>query len=174
MEILLIVHPLNGFLMIGFPIALGIYLIRRFQQSWWLWWMGAATFVLSQIGHIPFNAALSALFNRGLLPTPPQEWQLPVNALVLGLSAGLWEELMRYATYKWWAVQARSWRQGLVLGAGHGGIEAIIFGGLVLVTFFSMLGLRSADLTNVIPASQLQTIQQQVDVYWNSPWYLSL
>jgi uncharacterized membrane protein YhfC len=160
--------------MILMPILLGIYLKRKFGLSWRLWWIGAATFILSQVGHIPFNIAVGALFETGVLPAPPPAWELPFQAIFLGLSAGLWEELARYATYRWWAKTARSWAEGLMLGAGHGGIEAILLGLLVLATFVGMLVARSLDLSQMVPPEQLLLAQQQVQAYWSAPWYDTL
>jgi len=174
MDSFLFTHLLNGLLMVAIPIGLGFYLSRRFHLGWRLWWIGAATFVLSQIGHIPFNWLLTRLFQNGVLPLPPATWRLAFNAVVLGLSAGLWEELTRYAVYRWWAKDARSWNKGVLLGAGHGGIEAIILGGLVLYTFINMVALRNTDLAQVVPASQLALAQQQVSAYWSTSWLLSI
>ncbi|MEW5869375.1 MAG: YhfC family glutamic-type intramembrane protease [Chloroflexota bacterium] len=174
MDILYITHFLNGFLMILMPLILGIYLARKFRLGWRLWWIGAATFVLSQIGHLPFNFALGLLFERNLLPTPPESWRLPFSAILLGLSAGLWEESARYITYRWWAKEARSWRTGLMLGTGHGGIEAIILGVLVLFTYANMVYAQNVDLTQLVPAAQLSTAQHQLETYWSAPWGVSL
>jgi uncharacterized membrane protein YhfC len=174
MDLLLFTNLLNGLLMTAIPIGLGFYLTRRFRLGWRLWWIGAATFVLSQIGHIPFNWLLTRLFQSGVLPLPPATWRLVFYAVVLGLSVGLWEELTRYAVYRWWAKDARSWNKGVLMGAGHGGIEAIILGVLVLYTFMNMVALRNTDLAQVVPASQLALAQQQVSAYWSSPWLLSI
>jgi uncharacterized membrane protein YhfC len=173
-NILYITHPLDGLLMIALPIGLGIFLTKKFNFGWRLWWIGAATFVLSQVGHIPFNWGLTQLFKLGLLPSPPAAWKLPFNALVLGLSAGLWEETARYAMYRWWAKDARSWRKGLMTGAGHGGMEAILLGGLVLYTFIQMLALRGADLASLVPSDQVAIVQKQIAAYWSAPWYATL
>src|SRR5512146_2676712 len=134
MDILVVTRLLNGLLMIGLPVALGFFLTRRFHLGWRLWWIGAATFIISQVGHIPFNWIFTRLFALKYLPTPPAEWSLVFNAVFLGLSAGLFEELARAGVYRWWADDARSWRKGVLLGAGHGGVEAIILGALVVVT----------------------------------------
>lgn len=164
-------YPLTALLMIALPIALGIVLERKFRLGWRLWWIGAATFIFSQIGHIPFNIGLTALFNRGVLPTPPQAWVPAFNAVILGLSAGAWEELARFATYRWWAKEARSWRKGVMLGAGHGGIEAILMGILALVNFVYMVAIRNADLTSMVPLDQLAVAQKAIANFWAAPWY---
>ncbi len=174
MNILYLTHPLNGLLMIGLPIALGVYLTRRFKLGWGLFWIGAATFVLSQVGHIPFNQLLNSLFSNGTLPLPPQEWRLVFSAIIAGLSAGLWEELSRYAMYRWWAKDARSWHKGILLGAGHGGMEAIFYGGLVLYALIQMVALKDSNLVGVVPADKIALGLQQIRSYWSTPWPLSL
>lgn len=167
-------HPANAILMIALPIGLGVYLDRKFKLGWRLWWIGAATFVLSQIGHIPFNAGVTTLFERGILPAPSASWRLVFNATFLGLSAGLWEELMRYVVYRWWAKDARSWRRGILLGAGHGGMEAILFGTLALVNFFYIYAIRDTNLAQLVPQDQLATAQRAIAEYWGAPWYAVL
>jgi len=173
-DILVITHTLNGLLMILLPILLGFYLNHKYRPGWRLWWLGAATFVASQIGHLPFNYWLTYVFNQGWLPVPPEGQRLIFNAVVLGLSSGIWEETARYVTYRWFARDARSWRKGLMLGAGHGGIEAIILGGIVLLTFVNMLAMRTINLEGVIPPEQVELASQQIQSYWSMPWYSSL
>ncbi len=174
MNILYITHPLNGLLMIGLPLLLGFYLTRRFKLGWGLFWIGGVVFILSQVGHIPFNSLLNELFKRGFLPLPPQNWRLAFSAAIAGLSAGLWEELSRYAMYRWWTKDARSWHKGILLGAGHGGIEAIILGGMVLYTLWQMIALKNSDLVGIVPADQIPLGLQQIKTYWSTPWTLSL
>lgn len=171
---LYITHPLNGLLMLAIPIGLGIFLTRRFQLSWKLWWIGASTFVFSQVGHIPFNLGLNYLFKHDYLPTPPQSWSLTFNAIVLGLSAGLWEEFFRYFTYRWWAKDARTWRTAILLGAGHGGVEAIFLGTIVIIAFFQMLALQGVDPSTIAPPEQVNLIETLIAQYWSIPWYSSL
>lgn len=171
---LYVTHLLNGILMLAIPIGLGLYLTSRFQLPWRLWWIGAATFILSQLGHIPFNIGLDYIFDNNYLPSPPQSWRVLFNAAVLGLSAGLWEETFRYFTYRWWAKSARSWRTALLLGAGHGGVEAMLLGIIVIITYFQMLALQGVDPSSVAPPEQVDLLTATISQYWSLPWYSSL
>jgi len=58
-----------------------------------------------------------------------------------------------------------------MLGAGHGGIEAILTGVLVLVNFMYMLAIRNADLSSLVPMDQLGVAQQAMTEFWSAPWY---
>jgi uncharacterized membrane protein YhfC len=174
MNILYLTHLLNALIMIAVPIALSAYLVRRFKTGWRLVWVGALTFILSQVGHIPFNIALNRLLDSGILPQLPEPYNLVFISLVFGLSAGIWEETARYVAYRWPARNARTWGQGLVLGSGHGGVESIILGFLVLFTFIQMIAIKGADLSQLVPADQLALAQAQVDLYWSLPWYDTL
>jgi uncharacterized membrane protein YhfC len=174
MNILVITHALNGLLMIAMPIGLAILLTRRWKMGWGVWWIGFATFIISQVGHIPFNWGAGLLLNQSDLVYWSPLAQQVFNAAFLGLSAGVFEEVSRYLVLRFWAKKARSWRNGLLFGGGHGGSEAIILGVLVLVTYTSMLAIRGTDLSTLVPADQLELAQQQVQAYWYAPWYDSL
>jgi uncharacterized membrane protein YhfC len=167
-----IMHFINILLMFLIPVGLGIFLAQRWRLGWRWWWIGAVTFVLSQLGHIPFNAGVTALFQQGILPAPHESWRFAFNVIFLGLSAGLWEEWARYGMYRWWAKDARTWRSGLVLGAGHGGIEAILTGVIAILTLYNMILASSMDITTLVPADQVALALSQIEGYWSAPWHL--
>ena len=176
MDILSVTYSLNIFLLFAMPIALGIYLMRKFDLELRWWWIGAVVFILSQVGHIPFNAyvvnpLLDNLNSSAMLPSIAM---LITGALILGLSAALWEELFRYAMFRWWAKDARSWGSGLLAGTGHGGAEAIILSLLVLYNFSNMIAVRNMDISTLVPADQLATIQAQITAFWSAPWYYTM
>jgi uncharacterized membrane protein YhfC len=173
-NLLYLTYPLNGLLMLALAFGTGLWITRRFRLGWRLYWIGAATFVISQVFHIPFNLLVTWLFQRQVLPAPPAEWLLPFNAVFLGLSAGLFEETARFLVLRGWAKEARSWAKGLLFGAGHGGIEAAILGLLVLATYVVMAALHGADLAALAPAGQLELAEQQMQAYWSAPWHLTL
>jgi uncharacterized membrane protein YhfC len=174
MGILVFAHLLNGVLMIAMPVGLAIHLAHYWKMGARIWWIGVATFILAQIVHIPVNWSVSRLLNQtGMVSWDPTA-QLIFNAVFLGLSAGIFEEGARYLVLRWWAKDARSWRNGVLFGAGHGGAEAIILGALVIYAFLQMMSLKNADLAKIVPASQLALAQGQVTAYWSTTWYNAL
>lgn len=172
---LYVTYSLNALLMIGLPLLLGLFLSKRLGTKWSLFGVGAVTFIASQVVHIPLLQGLTALFRSKVLPAPPGAWQLVFNAVMLGLAAGLCEELARYLVLGLWIKSARTWREALMFGAGHGGIEAIILGGLVLVGFVNMVALRTTNIASLpVSAAQQALLAKQVAAYWSAPWYLTL
>jgi uncharacterized membrane protein YhfC len=158
--------------MIVLPILFGFWLTRKFKLSWKLFVAGAVTFIASQVLHIPFLFGLTALFNNGTLPVPPPAWTTLFNAILLGLLAGIFEETSRYVLFKVFLKKAHTWNEGLLVGAGHGGVEAILLGVAGVFTLINMVALRNADLSAMgIPAEQLALAQQQVNAFWASPAY---
>jgi uncharacterized membrane protein YhfC len=157
-------------LMIFFPLALGWWIRRRYGIGWGIFWAGAATFILSQIVHLPLNWALGLLGGgRGVAL-----WPLPALALVAGLSAGICEEGARWVVLTFFLKRVRRWDQGLQYGAGHGGVEAIIFGVLALVSFVAMIALRSVNLSALNLGDASAQAQAQMAQYWATPWYMSI
>jgi uncharacterized membrane protein YhfC len=173
-NILSVTYFINGFLMIAMPVGLMVYLTRKFKQGWRLFWIGAATFILSQVLHIPFNAFVNPVFNQFSFISLPVSLQNIILSIFFGLSAGLFEELSRYAMYRWWAKDARSWSKGLLAGTGHGGIEAIILGLLVLYGYVQMLVVRGMDVSTLVTPDQVEQATAQIQAYWSAPWYMTV
>jgi uncharacterized membrane protein YhfC len=166
-----VLHVLNALLMIGLPIALGLLLAGRYGLAWRLYLIGVATFVLSQVGHMPFNMLL---LNGAVLP-PASTWPHWVLAVTLGVSAGLFEEIARYLVYRYWITSARNWRDAVMFGAGHGGGEAIILGVLAAVSTVNLLVLSGRDLTALgLSPEQLTALRAQLEAFQNAPWYVTL
>jgi uncharacterized membrane protein YhfC len=161
--------------MIALPILLGIILAHKFHISWRIWLIGAFTFIISQIFHLPFNRYILNPLLVNIQKALPEVSALIIIAVLLGLSAGIFEECSRYGMYRWWLKNNRSWRNGIMAGAGHGGMESIILGVLVMLTYFNLMAYRNIDLSNLnLPAEQLAIARQQIQLYWSLPWYDSL
>jgi len=168
-------HFLNWFLMIALPILLGIYLINKSHLSWKLWVIGATTFFISQVFHIPFNKFILNPILLNIQQALPSVIGSLVIAILLGLSAGIFEECARYGMFRWWIKNTRSWWSAILTGAGHGGIESIILGCLVMLGFINMMAYRNLDLSSLnLAPDQLSAARQQIQMYWSLPWYDSL
>jgi uncharacterized membrane protein YhfC len=151
-----ITYPLEAFLMMALPVVLGLFLHHRMALRWRLFTAGALTFIASQIVHIPLLIGITALFMQNVLPTPPVEWRVPFNAAMLGLLAGLCEEIARWAAYRYFIRTARTWHEALMFGAGHGGVEAFLLGLTVLINFLAYSAMSPAQIDALPPAAQAQ------------------
>lgn len=157
-----------GFLgMIVLPIFLWIYFTRKFSLSWKLILAGGLTFIASQVLHIPLVFGMGSFL---------QSVPLLINAIILGLLAGIFEETARFVLFKFILKNSRAWKEGVLVGLGHGGTEALILGVIVALTFINMTVYRNFDLSTVpsIPAEQLELAKQQVAAFWAAPWYTGL
>ena len=169
------VRLLNVLLMVAMPLALGVSLARRSRVEWRIFLFGAGAFIGAQIFHLPFNGyVLSPLTERlGLLGSGGG---LPLffYAILFGLSAGVFEEVARYLVYRIWMRDSRTKWDGLMFGAGHGGLESILLGGLAGLALFQAITYRNADLSTVVSADQLDLARAQIEAYWAAPWYAVL
>lgn len=157
---------LNFLLMIILPIVLARKIMVPNRVGWGLFGIGAATFILSQVGHLPFNWWV--LQRSGWL----DDSSLLILSIFLGLSAGTFEGVSRYLTFRFWAKDARSWRQGLMVGMGHGGIEAMLVGVLGAVNFGIIWGLRLGHFQGIlatVPVEQLTLVDQQIEAVFSVP-----
>lgn len=154
-------------LMIAIPIAAVLLVKKRWSMVMRLALAGAATFVASQILHIPANSVLARALNMEAQP-------LIFQTIVLGLSAGVFEEVARYLVYRFWQKDARSWREAVFFGLGHGGIETILTALLTGLTLVNVIAFtRVADPAALgLGEEILATAQEQVESYWSMPLYM--
>lgn len=164
---------INYALMILLPIGVAVFIHRRTGAGWRLFFIGAVTFILSQVLHIPFNWLVG---QTGLLPDDLNTTaNLLITAAFLGLSAGVFEETGRYLAYRYWAKDARYWSRGLMLGAGHGGIEAILLGVLAAVGIVGLVVTANSEaMMSTIPADQQALITDSLTSLLDQPWYALL
>lgn len=117
------------FISIGLPLLALIYAFYRKRPRAFL--LGVLAFVVSQLvlrlpllEYVSKNSTSFAM----LRVTEPI-----LYVLVLALSAGVFEELSRYVMMRFF-LQQRDWLSGFLFGAGHGGIEAVLFVGISAFT----------------------------------------
>lgn len=176
MSILHVTYALDGLLTIAIPILVALYIIRKYDLYWRLFWIGAAVFALAQILLAVFNQYVVYPFLNNITQTSAfgSVNGLVVAALILGLSTALFEELLRLGMFRWWAREARSWVDGFLTGVGHGGAAAIFLGALILYNYINMAMVKNSDLSTLVPVEQLQQAQAQVAAFWSAPWYTTL
>ena len=139
---------LAGALEILIPLGLGFYIIRRFNTSWKIWFIGAMMFLIS-LTRVPLNAYFSQL----VLSAPMSGMTYTFLALVPSITAGVFEEVARYIGLRF-LVKNNSYERGLTYGAGHGGIESIFLVGLSVLS----VGVVLATKPETLPPEQLEMI----------------
>lgn len=168
--LLFITFPLAFLFEIGFPILLAAWFVRRGRGSWKLVGIGALVFIGAQALHIPFLSWLT----RALAGSAIERWtptqQLLFNAVVLGLLAGIFEEGARAVAFYLLKDRARTWRQAVSLGIGHGGIESVVFAGLPVLFSFAVMVVYLVN-----PAQSMNPLlKQQAVAILGTPWHLPL
>lgn len=145
-------------------IALAIVLHRRLPAPWGAWVWGALTFVASQVVRLPILLGLTTL-SQTLGLNFGQEGNFWFNAVVLSFSAGLFEETARYLVLRFLAKDVRGWNDAVMFGAGHGGIEAILFVGGAAISNVLLLANADALLaqTRAAAPAQADTLAAQIE-----------
>jgi uncharacterized membrane protein YhfC len=174
LEVMLAIEVL---IMVGLPVGLWFLLRRREGVTWGLIMAGVVSFAASQVARVPIDLGFQWLVQgSGVWPFEPESVAWTVStAVYVGLAAGLCEEIARYVVLKYWRKGERTWTQGVAFGAGHGGIEAIVLGLIVLVNFVVMLRLRGGDLSELgLAADQLASAQEQLAAFWSMAPHIPL
>lgn len=143
------------------PLALAIFVRRRFGVAWRYFLFGALIFFLFQIiSRAPAVLVIQNLIQPQLQASRPL---LFAWLVILSLTAGLFEEGGRYIGYRWlMGREDKTWSKALMYGLGHGGLESILLvGGLSLLTLINLIALSSMNL-QTLPEQQRAIITQQL------------
>ena len=160
---------------IGVPVTLAILLIRKFKVAWVVVLTGVLTFIASQVVHIPILQVPTLLYKAGLITMLPQQWPIWAYALYLGILAGLCEETARLIGFKILKSKAKGFASSLGLGIGHGGVESVIIGGVVLISLLSALLYNpQAQLAGGAAQDTVNAMMAQLASFWSTPWHLPL
>jgi uncharacterized membrane protein YhfC len=156
------------------PFALGIWFIRKYGTSWRLFGVGVLTFIASQIVHFPLLYGISELAKNFFTNIPTGV--LPfLNAVILGLAAGICEETARWVGFKLLKNRAKSFGAALTIGAGHGGVESFLVGLVVLANFVVLLFVSSGKGAMLgLPPETLAMMGPQIGALASMPWYTPL
>lgn len=174
----------NPLLIVGYVIAIAVelllplivafYIHRRFQVRWRFFVYGALVFFVSQI---ILRIPLVQLAQAQLAPTlAASQTAVVVWVAVLALTAGLVEEIGRWLGYLILIKHDRTWRVGLMYGAGHGGLESMLLvGGLSIIGLVSIIGLYTTDYSKLqLTAAQLAQIEQARQQVAGLAWWMPI
>lgn len=178
MTTLFYVISISGMMLL--PLVLAVLLRRRTAVPWWLFCVGMLTFTVSQLYHLPLNNWLTDLGVIG--PVAADASGLLGTAVLLGLSAGLSESLARAGGY--WLIFRRlhrnggdrtaggRWQDGLMVGLGHGGIEAFGLVAVIAAAGVSALySLRGVDLSaQGLSPADADLVASQLQQLADAPW----
>lgn len=167
---LILDFTLSVSLMILIPVAMAALLRRRFQVPWILFAIGTVTFIGSQVVHLPLNNLLTSLHILPKTGINDPSISLIQSSLVLGFTAGVCEETARAVGYML-LKKFRNLEDGIMLGLGHGGIELMIFGGvLTAATVSSLAAMIGTDLSALkLTPEQFKLLNGQLQALTTSP-----
>ena len=126
---------------VGIPLIVLLYAI--YKKYYIPFILGVLAFVVSQmllrIPLMEYIAQHSAFYSMFSVTRPV------LFAIAIGLSAGVFEEIARFVAMCFFMKQ-RDWRAGFLFGAGHGGIEAVLFVGISAITLLFSPVISSSSL----------------------------
>ena len=123
------VMALVGLFTVVFPLCLGVVFWRKYKGRWRFFLLGCVIFPL-------FALTLEGSINRAVLYGPIGSaitGNLWLYALFGGAMAGIFEECGRWAAFRLTQRWSRGPEDALMYGAGHGGIEAALLAGSMML-----------------------------------------
>jgi len=152
------------FLSLFVPFALIIYGRKKGWLSWKAFGVGVLIFVL-------FSQVLEKVVH--MLMIDPSGTSLKgtnnVWAFVAygALAAGIFEEIGRYVGFRFMLKNHRTFGDGLSFGIGHGGMEAVLIGGLSAVNMMVMSHLvqtgQFEQVASSLPATQVEMLKTMLN-----------
>jgi uncharacterized membrane protein YhfC len=126
---------------------------RRTGARWATFGWGALAFVGSQVVRLPLLAAV------GLVQDP----------VALVLTSGLAEETARWAVLRYGDRRARAWHDGVALGVGHGGTEAVLVVGGSAIGAIVLLAIGEGTV-GAAGGEQAPVLAEQLDALRNQTY----
>ncbi len=154
------------------PIGLGYYLIRRYNSEWKILGVGMLAYLLAQVVQTPiFQSVADTQAYQQMLTT----WSPSLVIILFGFLAALIENAARFGGFWLIREKGKAWGSALVMGAGHGGIEALMVGFQFLVNFVFAISITTSGTQSMnLPPEEAAELTRQVEAFWALPWYLPL
>jgi len=142
----------------GLPVALGIFMWKKFKISWAIFFLGAGLFLASLI-RIPLNSLVAGIIGNNF----SGKMLIVLSGLFASFTAGLFEEGAR-AIGIGAVIKNRSYCKGIMYGIGHGGGgESAIFVGLSVLANYIIFRFFSHTIPGV-----------GLSIFENMAWYMPM
>ena len=130
---------------IGIPVLLVVLCVRQHRGALWAVFIGAVCFV---VGAMILEGLMHRLVLTVLAPDLPRH---PAAYILYGcLAAGVFEETARLIGLSMLSRRDAAPEIGFAYGAGHGGVEAVIIGGLSAVNNIAVIVMINAGQTDAL------------------------
>ncbi len=158
----IIAMAISFLICIGVPIALCVYMKKKENASLKSFFWGCAAFIaavmgLEQVLHMVVLGATGTLLTDNIF----------LYGIYGGLAAGVFEESGRYVTMKFFMKKKLDKKEAIMYGVGHGGIEAILVGGMACISNLAtsiMLNAGSLDSMMQSDEATYQSLIQLVEL----------
>jgi uncharacterized membrane protein YhfC len=132
------------------PVAVALWWSRRSGAPLSVWAKGALVFFVSQcVLRLPWQIPLGVWLNPRIKESAALGYAWIAAS---ALTAGLFEEVGRWAGYRWLVKRERTFRVGVMFGLGHGGIEAMLLVGISLAVSLVLYVLLASGHAPTLPA----------------------
>lgn len=167
-NISILMMTLSGIIALVLPVALAIYLYKRFQISLRALLVGALVFFVFQMTlRLPLLSWLGQMewYKNWALG---QSWANYLYlSIFLAISAGVFEEVGRFLGYKYLLRNELEWKNGFAFGTGHGGIESILLVGMtmlnnIIISQLINAGEFESQIGSKLPAGVAQNIKESL------------
>jgi uncharacterized membrane protein YhfC len=123
----IIFMAVSAVISIGLPVALFIFIYKKYRAKFMPMIIGAAAFVI-------FALVLEQSVHLAVLGKTAIMQNIPLYILYGVFMAGIFEETARFISFKFLKKNYRGIETGLSYGVGHGGIEAILLAGTAMIS----------------------------------------
>lgn len=140
----------SAFICIFAPPLIAAVMVKKHHATWKAFFVGAVVFIVSQ--PLTRMQILSKLGYTGWFTLFTVTYPI-MYSLLLGLSAGIFEEGGRFIGARLFLKNELTWENGVVFGLGHGGAEALLLVGLnyLVQIINAILGKSKGAISGVPP-----------------------
>jgi uncharacterized membrane protein YhfC len=140
------------------PVAAALWWGRRSGAPMSAWAKGALVFFVSQcVLRLPWQIPLGIWLRPRIHGSMARGYAWIAAS---AFTAGLFEEVGRWAGYRWLVKRERSFRVGVMFGLGHGGIEAMLLVGVSFLVSLVLYLLLATGRAPSMPPDALDKVVQ--------------